>query len=147
MNVRKAKLEDVEKNLLDLYIDGFKYHSSKRPDFFLNKGELELKNDLINVINYSNILILENDEKILGYVLYRIKEKHNKIMWIDELIVDRNNRHLGNGKKLMEKIKEIAKKENCKRIELCCWSFNQNAMAMYKHIGYNEQRVILEMDL
>lgn len=30
-------------------------------------------------------------------------------------------------KKKRDKIKEIAKQENCKRIELCCWSFNQNA--------------------
>ena len=68
-------------------------------------------------------------------------------MWIDELVVYKDNRHSGNGKKLMEKIKEIAKKENCKRVEFCCWSFNQNAMEMYKHIGYKEQRSVLEMNL
>ena len=42
---------------------------------------------------------------------------------------------------------EIAKEEGCKRVEFCCWSFNQNAMNMYKHMGYKEQRVTLEMDL
>ena len=147
MNVRKAKLEDIETNLFDLYIDGFKYHYNGRPDVFKNKDEEELKNNLVETINNSNILILENDKKILAYVAYQIKEKHNKIMWIDELVVDKDNRNSGNGKKLMDKIKEIAKAEECKRVEFCCWSFNQNAMNMYKHIGYKEQRVILEMDV
>ena len=147
MNVRKAKLEDIGMNLLDLYIDGFKYHYNSRPDVFLDKDERNLKDDLVNTINNSNILILEKDEKILGYVVYQIKEKNEKIMWIDELVVDKNNRHMGNGKKLMKKIEKIAKEEGCKRVEFCCWSFNQNAMDMYKHMGYKEQRVILEMDL
>lgn len=147
MNVRKAKLEDIGMNLLDLYIDGFKYHYNGRPDVFLDKDERNLKDDLINTINNSNILILEKDKKILGYVVYQIKEKNDKIMWIDELVVDKNNRHMGNGKKLMEKIEEIAKEAGCKRVEFCCWSFNQNAMDMYKHMGYKEQRVILEIDL
>lgn len=147
MNIRKAKLEDIGMNLLDLYIDGFKYHYNSRPDVFLDKDERNLKDDLMNTINNSNILILEKDEKILGYVVYQIKEKNEKIMWIDELVVDKNNRHMGNGKKLMKKIEKIAKEEDCKRVEFCCWSFNQNAMDMYKHMGYKEQRVILEMDL
>ena len=147
MNVRKAKLEDIGMNLLDLYIDGFKYHYNGRPDVFLDKDERNLKDDLMNTINNSNLLILEKDEKILGYVVYQIKEKNEKIMWIDELVVDKNNRHMGNGKKLMKKIEKIAKEEDCKRVEFCCWSFNQNAMDMYKHMGYKEQRVILEMDL
>lgn len=47
----------------------------------------------------------------------------------------------------MDKIKEIAKAEECQRVEFCCWSFNKNAMNIYKHIGYKEQRVILEMDV
>lgn len=146
MNFRNAKLEDIG-NLLDLYIDGFKYHYKGRPDVFLDKDEKKLKDDLMNTIHNSNVLILENNKKILGYVIYQIKEKHNKIMWIDELVVDKNSRKMGNGKKLMEKVKEIAKEEGCKRVEFCCWSFNQNAMDMYKHIGFKEQRVILEMDL
>lgn len=146
MNFRNAKLEDIG-NLLDLYIDGFKYHYKGRPDVFLDKDEKKLKDDLMNTIHNSNVLILENNKKILGYVIYQIKEKHNKIMWIDELVVDKNSRKMGNGKNLMEKVKEIAKEEGCKRVEFCCWSFNQNAMDMYKHIGFKEQRVILEMDL
>lgn len=149
MDIRKAKLEDIDLNLLDLYIDGFKYHYNGRPDVFGNKDEQVLKNDLIETINNSNILVLEDNGKILGYVAYQIKDKHkhNITLWVDELVIDKDNRNSGLGKKLMDKIKEIAKENDCKRIEFCCWSFNENAMNMYKHIGYKEQRVILEMDV
>ena len=68
-------------------------------------------------------------------------------MWIDQLVVDKNNRNLGYGSKLIEKIKDMAKEEDCKRVEFCCWSFNQNALNMYKHMGYEEQRVIFEMNV
>ena len=64
MDIRKAKLEDIDLNLLDLYIDGFKYHYNGRPDVFGNKDEQVLKNDLIETINNSNILVLEDNEKL-----------------------------------------------------------------------------------
>lgn len=147
MNIRKADFEDIQKGLLKLYIDGYNYHYNERQDVFKNKDKSELNEDLKNIINNSNISVFENDGKILGYVVYQIKKKYNNIMWVDELVVDKDNQHMGIGKKLMDKIKEITKQENCKRIELCCWSFNQNAREVYRHLGYKEQRVILEMNL
>lgn len=147
MNIRKANLFDIENNLLNLYIDGFKFHYEGRKDIFSDKKESELKEELINKINSSNILVLEIENKILGYIAYQIKENHNRVMWIDQLVVDKNNRNLGYGSKLIEKIKDMAKEEDCKRVEFCCWSFNQNALNMYKHMGYEEQRVIFEMNV
>lgn len=38
-------------------------------------------------------------------------------------------------------------KKKCNAVELCCWSFNKNAMNIYKHLNYKEQRVIMEMKL
>ena len=68
-------------------------------------------------------------------------------MWIDQIIIDKDNRCLGYGKMLIQSVKQIAKENECKRIEFCCWSFNKNAMEMYKHICCSEQRVIFEIDL
>ena len=147
MNIRKANLKDIENNLLNLYVEGFKYHYNGRPDVFSDKTEEELKNDLIKEIDNSAILILENEKEIVGYTAYEIKEKHNKTLWISEIVIDKNSRHSGNGKKLIEKLKEIARNEECQRIELCCWAFNQNAFDMYKHIGFNEQRTIMDINV
>lgn len=147
MIIRKANLEDIDKGLLDVYIDGFNFHYNGRPDIFTDKKEDTLKNDLISSIKNSNLLIMEDNERIFGYVAYQIKEKHDKVLWMDELVIDTSYRNSGNGKKLIDKVKEIAKQEECKRLEFCCWSFNKNALDMYKHIGFEEQRVIFEMDM
>jgi len=147
MNIRKANLKDIENNLLNIYIEGFKYHYNGRSDIFSDKKDEELKNDLINTIKKNNILILENNEKIIGYIVYEIKEKYNKIMWIDQLVIDINYRHNGYGKILMDKVKDIAILEKCQRIEFNCWSFNKNAIDMYKHLGFKEQKIIFEIDI
>ena len=47
----------------------------------------------------------------------------------------------------MEEAKKIAKDNNCDRIELNCWLFNESALAMYEHIGYNKQRTIYELKI
>ena len=47
----------------------------------------------------------------------------------------------------MEEVKKIAIEENCDRIELNCWMFNESALAMYEHIGFDKQRIMFEMKL
>ena len=56
---------------------------------------------------------------------YKIKEKHSKKIFIDQLIVTNESRRKGMGKLLMSYVEEIAIKENCDRIELDCWIFNE----------------------
>ena len=50
-------------------------------------------------------------------------------------------------KNLRDESKKIAIDYGCDRIELNCQMFNENALAMYEHIGYNRQRIIYEMKL
>lgn len=126
MKIRDAKKEDLSNNLLDLYIQGFRYHYNARPDVFGNKTDEQLENDLLNELDKLNFLILE-DSTIKGYIAYHIKDKHDRILWIDQLVIDEKYRKQGYGKKLVNKLKEIAKNEKCKRVELNCWSFNQDA--------------------
>lgn len=146
MKIRKANKDDLNNNLLNIYIQGFRFHHDGRPDVFKNRTDDELKESLLEELNKLELLVIE-DTSIKGYIAYHIKDKHDKILWIDQLIIDENNRHQGYGKKLMDKVIEIAKEEKCKRVELDVWSFNNNAIDMYEHIGFNEQRVMLEMNV
>lgn len=146
MKIRDAKKEDLSNNLLDLYIQGFRYHYNARPDVFGNKTDEQLENDLLNELNKLNFLILE-DSTIKGYIAYHIKDKHDRILWIDQLVIDEKYRKQGYGKELVNKLKEIAKNKKCKKVELNCWSFNQDAKKMYMHIGFVEQKTTLEIDI
>ena len=112
-----------------------------------NISDETLKEDLIkNFENLSTLVILDNDN-IVGYLAYRIKEKHTKKLDVDQLVIIEQYRGKGLGKKLMDEVKKIGFRNNCDRIELNCWMFNTNALEMYEHIGFDRQRIIYQLKL
>lgn len=145
MNIRKARLEDIDNNLSNLYIKEFKFHLNNRLDIFEDKKDIELINELKEEIN--NIYVCE-DTNIVGFIMFHIKEKGlKKVMWINQLYVDESMRKKGIARLLIDKINDIGKEENCKRFELNCWSFNTNASELYKHLGFNEQKIVYEKEI
>ena len=147
IKVREASLLDIEKGLLEVFIDGYRYHQKGRPDVFENLSDEELKQDLIKNFESLTTIVLTENNQIVGYLAYRIKERHNKKLDVDQLVISENSRNKGYGKILMNEVKNIAKKSGCARIELNCWLFNENALAMYEHIGFERQRIIYEMKI
>ena len=146
-SIREATLNDFDKGLLKVFIEGYRYHQNGRPDIFANISDNDLKNDLIENFDRLNTIVILEDESIVGYLSYKIKEKHTKKLDVDQLVIFEQYRGKGLGKKLMDEAKKIAIDNDCDRIELNCWMFNENALAMYEHIGYNRQRIIYEMEL
>lgn len=145
IEIKEATKNDIDNGLLEVFIEGYRYHQNGRPDIFSNISDEDLKKDLIkNFENLSTIVLLE-DNIIVGYLAYKIKERHTKKLDVDQLIITESCRHKGYGKKLMNEVKNIAKNTNCDRIELNCWMFNINAIEMYEHIGYSRQRIIYEL--
>ena len=145
---RKANINDIEKGLLELFIEGYKHHLKGRPDIFLNLSNEELKEELTNQFDETNIIIISDEEKIVGFISYKIKQKNKKkLLYVKELVIKESYRNKGLASKLMNEMNLIAKKEKCSRIELNCWSFNKNALEMYEHLGYKKQRVIYELEI
>ena len=146
-SIKEATLNDFDKGLLKVFIEGYRYHQNGRPDIFANISDNDLKNDLIENFDRLNTIVILEDESIVGYLSYKIKEKHTKKMDVDQLVILEQYRGKGLGKQLMDEAKKIAIDYGCDRIELNCWMFNENALAMYEHIGYNRQRIIYELKL
>ncbi|MEG0873631.1 MAG: GNAT family N-acetyltransferase [Clostridia bacterium] len=145
--IREPISNDLDSNLLNLFIQGYEYHYNNRPDKFKNRSKERLSDILVETMRNSKILVIEKEKIIIGYVSYQFKEKVHKSLWIDELVIDTEYRNSGYGKILMNKLEDIAKEENCKNIELCCWEFNNNAKAIYEHLEYKEQRIIYEKNI
>lgn len=145
--VREATLDDLNRGLLKVFIEGYRYHQNGRPDVFADISDEILKEDLIKNFETLSTLVILDKNVIVGYLSYRMKGKHSKKLDVDQLIIDENYRHQGLGKKMMEEVKRIAIENKCDRIELNCWLFNENALAMYEHIGFKRQRIIYEMPL
>ena len=113
--IREATLDDIENGLLDIFIEGYRYHQNGRNDVFSNISDEDLKKDLINNFERLSTIVLLEDDKIVGYLSYIIKKHHTKKLDVDQLIISEK--------------------------------YNENALAMYEHIGYVKQRIIYEMKL
>lgn len=155
MIIRKARLEEVDEIAI-LLKQVSDIHIISRPDIFKKKRIEELIEESKNCVNdmERNIIVAEDEGKIKGVVIYKIrsiKDNFNrcniKSLSIGELVVEEKQRSKGIGKKLLDNIKEIAKKENCDNIELNCWSFNKRAMKFYRDYGMKEQRVFFELNV
>lgn len=147
LEIREANLDDINNGLLEVFIEGYRYHQNGRPDIFTNVTDEDLKSDLIQNFESLKTIVIIDNKKIVGYLSYKIKKHHTGKLDVNQLVILEKYRGKGLGKKLMNEAKKIAKENNCNRIELNCWLFNENALAMYEHIGYNRQRIIYEMKL
>ena len=78
MNIRKAKEEDINNKLIDLYADLFKFHHENRSDMFKEKTIEEANKELIEIINNHEVLLVEENNEIIGFVYYDIKTRGNK---------------------------------------------------------------------
>ena len=145
--IREVKEEDFEKGLLEVYIEGYRYHHEGRPDVFIELTEEEYRKDLNRIIEKMLILVIVDDGNVVGYLSYVIKKGHTNKLNVDQLVIKKDYRGKGLGRMLMDEVKNIAIKNNCQRIELNCWLFNTNALEMYEHIGFDKQRIIYEMKL
>ena len=105
-----------------------------------------LKNELQNP-NSIYFVAKDKNNNILGFIIFEIKDKRSKTLWIDQLVVDEKERGKGISSLLIKKAEEIAKKEKCVRVEFCCWSFNKHANEIYNHLGFKEQIVIFEKEI
>ena len=143
--IREATLNDFDKGLLKVFIEGYRYHQNGRPDVFAKISDEDLKNDLIKNFDKLTTIVILDAESIVGYLSYKIKKRHTGKLEVDQIVILEQYRGKGLGKKLMEEAKKIAIENGCDRIELNCWLFNENALNMYEHIGYNRQRIIYEM--
>lgn len=153
MNIRKAKVEDI-KEISDILMQVSKLHSDNRPDIFKDKKMSEIikwSEDILKD-NQKIVIVAESESKICGVAVCKMKTinehinvKDTKIFSVDELCVDKDYRKKGIGSNLIAEAKRLAEENNCNRLELNCWKFNQDAMKFYKDIGFEEQRIFFEM--
>ena len=156
MQIREAKIKDIEQIVIILEQIS-KIHYEKRPDIFKKKSKNEIRKNAIEMLKDKKrkiIVAVDDTLKIYGLIIYNIKEvkehinlRDSKVLWIEELGVDESYRKNGIGKMLMKKVEEDAKILDCKRIELNCWDFNDNAISFYERFGMRTQRRIMEKEI
>ena len=155
MKIRKIQKED-RKQIIPLLEQVSRLHIKRRADIFKTKKYQDIDKYALELISNKEKItfVAEQENKILGIIVLKIKEvknhinlKDSKTLWVDELCVNKENRGEGIGKQLINKAKEIAKELNCIRLELNCWEMNKEAIAFYEKQGMQTQRRIMELKL
>ncbi len=149
--IRETNINDY-KNIKKLINQIQEIHLNKRPDIFNNEDsfsyedfEISLKDK--NTLNY----VYEENNIIKGYIMARIKEvglipvmNKRTILFIEDIVVDKNYYNEGIGTKLFTFIEEKAQLLNINSIELNVWNLNENAIKFYEKMGFKPQRMQME---
>ena len=87
------------------------------------------------------ILVAKQDSKIVGLVSIILLRRLNRAkleMYIPELVVTKEFRHSGIGKKMIQHCLDLAKKKDCYRIRLESGNQRKDSHKFYKSIGFEQ---------
>ena len=130
MNIRELQKEDYYKNYLQLLSQLTTVGYISYQDFIRQFDQLN-----------SHIYVIENDNKIIasGTILIEYKFIHNNgiVGHIEDIIVDKNFHGLGLGRKLINHLIGVAKKNNCYKVILNC---NKNVIDFYHKLGFTNKK-------
>lgn len=145
ITIQKVKKEDHDK-LTYLFCEIEEFHRLKAPwKFSKPKKEVFPIDYFLKILSNKDALFLIAKEKneIIGFVFGAIRGasdipilKKRKYFHIDTLMVKKEYRKSGIGKKLMKKIENSVRDLGIKELELEVWNFNTNAIAFYENIDY-----------
>ena len=147
MKIREALEKDFEVISM-LYWESDNFHFQNQPNIYdETKDSFRSFEYLKGLINDQNSLfyVIEDENSVLGFI-YGYEERkgflpfHKKRTYfvIDNIIVSKKKQRLGYGTKLIDKIVEECKQKNYSDIVLNVFSFNKQAIALYKKKGFCE---------
>lgn len=141
MIIRKIKKEDLEGtyNLLnELYKNKIKY------DIYSKKFKESLEDDK----SYS--IVAEENNRIIGVLNSRLIDrlvKSKDILYIDDLIVDKDYRSNGVGKQLLQNAIKYAREKDCQTVELKSYIENVDAHRFYENNGLEKKHYDFKLNL
>ena len=126
MEIRQLQLSDI-KQVIDLWTSSF----SRTFDNPVNNNYLNDPNSIT--------FVMSDNKAILGVASLHIIEKlTRKLGLIEDVAVSKNNRGLGIGKKLVEKLIQTGKEKKCDKIVL---SSSEKNSEFYEKMGFQKQEL------
>ena len=137
----------------NLAVQVHELHVGWRPDIFVSSEIVIDKERFLSLIENTQIFVAKENDEIVGYITFDIKEKANPIMRfrkqlsIDAMCVDENIRHKGVGTKLLEFVKEYALKNNCTDLYLTVNEENIPGIKTYEKFGFRLKNIAYSMQI
>lgn len=151
--IREAKEKDFN-GLLKVFREVQNLHATNEPNIFKFVDPITLE-DFKEMINNSNIKIfvsVDND-MVNGFLIGSIIERESNITLpkkqfaVENLAVLKTLHKKNIGKSLINEAMKFADKEKCDSLILSVWCFNKNALGFYKHLGFEEKSIKMELNL
>ena len=151
--IREATIDDLNKGLLKVFIEGYRFHQNGRPDVFKvgTKYSAEQLAELLRDDTRPILVSVDEDDNVMGYC-FCIFQQHVgdniltdiKTLYIDDLCVDENLRGKHVGRELYEAAVKFAKESGCYNLTLNVWSCNSIALKFYEKQGLVSQKTTME---
>lgn len=133
LTFRKATEEDID--LIDSFIKGIAIYEKMEDQVIYTKEEL--KDELFNKkAAVTEFLMYEGKE--IGYAIYFYNFstfKGHRGLYLEDLFILPEYRHLGFGKKTFKHLASIALEESCERFEWVCLNWNKPSISFYQNLG------------
>ena len=152
VTVRFAREEELDRvNELRRQVNDV--HVAGKSEVFKPGFSDELRDHLHTIWNdpRQQVAVAEVNGRICGFaVLNHITRPENPFMFerdyldVDEFCVDKNCRRQGIASALIGFIREYAKEQGFRRLELNMWEFNRGALAFYEAAGFTTYRRYME---
>ena len=153
IKIRKAKIED--------------FKEIQRLNYLLFKKEFDEYEHTLNIkwpytkkakeyfrdsIKNSCTLVYEEDNKIVGYMIGRLRKKpahRNNIVFVelDNMYIEKEYRGRGVGKKMVKMLEKWAEKKGANKLKVGAFVGNDGGMKFYKKLGFKEYEIFFEKDV
>lgn len=153
MQIRRAAVDDAGL-LARLNVPVQQTHAEARPDFFKQPAVTdELIADYRNRLSDERTFafIGELDGEPVGYILAQLSVHAEnpyayatRVMHVDQMSVNPEQRGRGYGDTLMCHIFDLAKSMGINKVTLSVWTFNQRAISFYERHGFTARNVRME---
>lgn len=155
MEIRFAQSRDIP-SMLNLLQQVGEVHHQIRPDLFRSGAQKYDEAALEALLKNPDrpIFIAQNEGQVAGYafcILQITKDdpvlRDRKVLYIDDLCVDKAQRGRGVAGALYQQVCQYARSIGCDAVTLNVWSGNDTAMAFYQKCGLKPQKVGMEFIL
>jgi diamine N-acetyltransferase len=155
MKIIEATEEDIP-TLIKLNNEAQKLHIDLAPEKYKKIKNDEITKWLTDLLNDQNvkILIAFIDSVPIGYTIARIMVREEnafkysqKFIEIDHIVISKNYRSKGYGKRLIDEIKKYAKSLKIDTISLFVFSKNSSAVKAYEKMGFEPEGIKMTLNL
>lgn len=141
----------IQQNDLKSYFDfiincEFELNNTYLKDYYKKQNKTEITKVIKKHSEDIKYLIAFDENNPIGMLAYTISKEFGKLQ-INSLFIKNKYRSLGIGKKMIQKIENIAKKEKCKFIRLFVEKLNPKGLKFYKSndfkiTGYKMEKLL-----